>query len=81
MDNSSLAHTKWKYKYHIVFAPKYRRQIVYGKIKADIGTTYLLVMRCPVYRWRDSKLGQNTELGNSSRDDKEKPYKCNPRRG
>lgn len=37
MDNSSLAHTKWKCKYHIVFAPKYRRQIIYGKIKADIG--------------------------------------------
>ena len=38
MDNSSLAHTKWNCKYHIVFAPKYRRQIIYGKIKTDIGT-------------------------------------------
>jgi len=37
MDNTSLAHTKWRCKYHIVFAPKYRRQIIYGKIKADIG--------------------------------------------
>lgn len=37
MDNSSLAHTKWDCKYHIVFAPKYRRQIIYGKIKADLG--------------------------------------------
>jgi len=37
MDKSSLAHTKWKCKYHIVFAPKYRRQIIYGKIKTDIG--------------------------------------------
>ena len=37
MDNSSLSHTKWKCKYHIVFAPKYRRQVIYGKIKADIG--------------------------------------------
>jgi putative transposase len=36
MDNSSLAHTKWKCKYHIVFAPKYRRRIIYGKIKTDI---------------------------------------------
>ena len=36
-DTSSLAHTKWNCKYHIVFAPKYRRQIIYGKIKADIG--------------------------------------------
>ena len=36
-DTDSLAHTKWNSKYHIVFAPKYRRQVIYGKIKADIG--------------------------------------------
>ena len=36
-DNKSLAHTTWNCKYHIVFAPKYRRRIIYGKIKADIG--------------------------------------------
>ena len=37
LDISSLAHTKWKCKCHVVFAPKYRRQIIYGKIKQDIG--------------------------------------------
>ena len=37
LDISSLAHTKWNCKYHIIFAPKYRRQVIYGKIKADIG--------------------------------------------
>ena len=37
MDIDSLAHSKWNCKYHIVFAPKYRRQVIYGKIKADIG--------------------------------------------
>ena len=37
MDNKSLAHTTWNCKYHIVFAAKYRRQVIYGKIKADIG--------------------------------------------
>ena len=37
LDTSSLAHTKYNCKYHIVFAPKYRRQIIYGKIKKDIG--------------------------------------------
>ena len=36
-DTNSLAHTTWNCKYHIVFAPKYRRQIIYGKIKGDIG--------------------------------------------
>ena len=33
----SLSHTTWRCKYHIVFAPKYRRQIIYGKLKSDIG--------------------------------------------
>ena len=37
LDVSSLAHTKWNCKYHIVFAPKFRRQIVYGKMKEEIG--------------------------------------------
>ena len=37
MDNNSLAHTKWNCKYHIVFTPKYRRQIIYKKISSDIG--------------------------------------------
>ena len=36
-DNNSLAHTKWNCKYHIVFAPKYRRQVFYGEHKAEIG--------------------------------------------
>ena len=37
LSRNSLAHTKWECKYHIVFAPKFRRKIIYGKIKADIG--------------------------------------------
>ena len=37
MDKNSLSHTSWNCKYHIVFAPKYRRQIIYGRIKEDIG--------------------------------------------
>ena len=37
IDKSSIAHTAWNCKYHIVFAPNYRRQVIYGKIKADIG--------------------------------------------
>ena len=34
---NSLSHTRWKCKYHLVFAPKFRRQIVYGKIREDVG--------------------------------------------
>ena len=37
MDKNSLAHITWECKYHIVFAPKYRRKIIYQQIRADIG--------------------------------------------
>ena len=37
MDKESLAHTKWDCKYHVVFAPKFRRQVIYGQLKADVG--------------------------------------------
>ena len=36
-DDSSLSHTRWNCKYHIVFIPKYRRKEIYGKIRTDIG--------------------------------------------
>ena len=36
MDSNSLSHTKWNCKYHIVFAPKFCRKIIYGKLKRDI---------------------------------------------
>ena len=37
-DNNSLAHTTYNCKYHIVFAPKYRRLVIYNQLKQDIGT-------------------------------------------
>ena len=37
MDKNSLAHSQWECKYHLVWAPKYRRQVIYGKLKGDIG--------------------------------------------
>ena len=37
MDIDSLAHTRWRCQYHLVFAPKYRRQEIYGKIRIEIG--------------------------------------------
>ena len=36
-DINSLEHTTWRCQYHIVFAPKFRRQVIYKEIKADIG--------------------------------------------
>ena len=35
--SSSLAHTKWFCKYHVVFTPKYRRKVIYNEIRKDVG--------------------------------------------
>lgn len=36
-DVHSLSHTKWECKYHIIFAPKYRRKVFYGEKRYEIG--------------------------------------------
>ena len=36
-DINSLSHSKWRCHYHVVFAPKYRRKVIYNEIKKDIG--------------------------------------------
>ena len=36
MNSKSLSHTKWKCQYHIVFIPKYRKKVLYGKLKVDV---------------------------------------------
>ena len=36
-DVDSLSHTTWRCQYHVVFAPKYRRMVIYGQIKKHIG--------------------------------------------
>jgi putative transposase len=36
-DYESLSHTKWECKYHIVFVPKYRRKLLYGQLRKDLG--------------------------------------------
>ncbi|QCP33638.1 Mobile element protein [Anaerostipes rhamnosivorans] len=44
MDNNRLSHTTWNCKYHVVFAPKYWRKIIYGQIKEDMAN--ILSMLC-----------------------------------
>ena len=46
-DNHSLSHTKWNCKYHVVFAPKYRRKVFYGEKKVEIGK--ILIELC---KWK-----------------------------
>jgi putative transposase len=36
-DYQSLSHTRWECKYHVVFVPKCRRQVLYGQIKRELG--------------------------------------------
>lgn len=45
-DNQSLAHTKWNCKYHIVFAPKYRRKVFFGQKRFEIGGIIRELCRC-----------------------------------
>ena len=37
MDNQSISHTTWNCTYHVVFIPKYRRKIMYGEVKVEVG--------------------------------------------
>lgn len=36
----SLSHTKWECKYHVVFIPKYRRKVLYGQIRRELGEVF-----------------------------------------
>lgn len=44
MDMNSLSHSKWECKYHVVFAPKFRRKVIYGQLNRDIAN--ILSMLC-----------------------------------
>ena len=37
MDNQSLAHSRYNCTYNIVFIPKYRRKVMFGKLRKDVG--------------------------------------------
>jgi putative transposase len=44
-DVMSLAHTRWECKYHIVFIPKYRRQVMYKQIRKELGKVFMELAR------------------------------------
>ncbi len=50
MDSSSLSHTRYKCQYHIVFIPKYRKRIMYGRLKADVREIIKKTVRLPEHR-------------------------------
>ena len=39
-DYSSLSHTNWECKYHVVFIPKCRRKVLYGEIRKHLGEVF-----------------------------------------
>lgn len=53
-NKESLAHTSWNCKFHIVFAPKYRRREIYGALRRDIGR--ILRMLCKRNRNNRSRM-------------------------
>ncbi|SPX20688.1 outer membrane usher protein FimD [Escherichia coli] len=66
-NEKSLAHTRWNCKYHIVFAPKYRRQVFYREKRRAIGSMnrpgfpgecFICELRLPDhrFRWKHNKL-------------------------
>ncbi len=57
-DYESLKHTKWECKYHIVFIPKYRRKVLYGQIRSELGH----ILRALAYQRESSSKfrGHNT---------------------
>ena len=55
-DVDSLSHTTWRCQYHVVFAPKYRRMVIYGQIKQI---------------WKSDFLGQGILRGHGMEEQKE----------
>ena len=44
-DESSLSHTRWECKYHIVFIPKYRRKAIYKELRTHLGEVFRSLAR------------------------------------
>ena len=41
----SLQHTKWECKYHVVFIPKYRRKVIFGTLRGELGSVFRQLAR------------------------------------
>ena len=55
MNTYSLSHTRWKCQYHIIFIPKNRRKVMYGKLKADVRE--IIIKLCGYKKNRNSRRG------------------------
>ena len=59
MSIDKLSHTSWKCKYHIVFAPKYRRQVIYNQIKSLSTNKLILIAPCAILSSRKNNGGKH----------------------
>ena len=70
-DTNSLSHTSYRCKYHIVIVPKYRRMIIYNKLRRDIiEIIKLLIDRKPgvkAYRRRSMSGSHTYAIGNTAK--------------
>ncbi len=41
----TLQHTEWECKYHVIFIPKYRRKVLYGQIRGELGDVFRRLAR------------------------------------
>ncbi|MGM5783739.1 transposase [Salmonella enterica subsp. enterica serovar Heidelberg] len=63
-DEKSLAHTRWNCKYHIVFAPKYRRQAFYGEKRRAVGSILRKLCEWKIVRilLEEDKMGEQLSI-------------------
>ena len=59
MSINKLSHTSWKCKYHIVFSPKYRRQVIYNQIKSLSTNKLILIAPCAILSSRKNNGGKH----------------------
>ena len=59
VDSSSLSHTRYKCQYHIVFIPKYRKRIMYGRLKADVRE---IIKNCAITETQKQQKAQYVQI-------------------
>ena len=70
MSTDNLSHTSWKCKYHIVFAPKFRRKEIYGALRREIG----MILRELCKRKDVEVIKIEEDISTSIEDEVEYPY-------
>jgi len=57
-DYESLKHTRWECKYHVIFIPKWRKKMIYGQLRRDLGSVFR-----ELARHKESKIEEGHLMG------------------